>query len=336
MPRSARPAAGRVGIELELLAPPGQTRFHIAGALARATGGRVLYGLKHVVERVTPDGRPVCSLSLAARVLDADGAARFDLVDDVTLREHAAEPGEGPARGAPLERVVMDDVRLSKWLERRSFVAARPDVREALKPLLEVFGATHDEGRGTVLDPWGQVLAVVDNEPTAHARVCEIVTRPLPARGPERDEAVRAALAAAAGCAVPAAAALHVHVDAGPWRSTPALRALVLAWADRRDELLARLRPNPRCKKLGPFPADVVRVARECPSDLPFSTLAAALKLAGANKELDVNLLGVIEPWPVQPTLEVRCLPMSTDPAAVLASVDAALAVLDDIGGEGA
>jgi hypothetical protein len=89
--------------------------------------------------------------------------------------------------------------------------------------------------------------------------------------------------------------------------------------------------PNPHCKKLGPPPADVVRVAREASADTPFSTFAAALKLAGAHKALDLNVLGVIEPFPVQPTLELRCLPMAKDHAAIAASVTAAEALLMEV-----
>ena len=55
----------------------------------------------------------------------------------------------------------------------------------------------------------------------------------------------------------------------------------------------------------------MVRVAREASDDLPFSTLAAAMLLGGLHRAIDVNVLGVVERFPKQPTVEVRCLPGS-------------------------
>jgi hypothetical protein len=40
------------------------------------------------------------------------------------------------------------------------------------------------------------------------------------------------------------------------------------------------------------------------------------------SKACDLNVLGVIERHPKQPTLEVRCLPMSLSPEAVLTSLE--------------
>jgi hypothetical protein len=327
----------RVGLELELLTPAGKTRFDVAAALAHRVGGRVVFGLKHVVEGLTPDQRPLCALSLAARVFSETGEPLATMVDDVTIREHV---GEQKASGLG---VVIDDARISKWLEQRSFVADEPDAFKVLEPLVREWGGTLDAGSGAVrvVDLWGQVLAVVVDEPLDHHRVCEIVTRPLEwaastTAGPPADPAhalLREALAAAAdvGCTVPEAAALHLHVDATPWQTTPALCALVDAWDKRHAEIRARLKPNPRCKKLGPFPHDAARVAREAPKDLPFATLAAALKMAGAKKELDLNILGAIDRHPAQPTVEIRCLPMSLALEAVARSVDQAIAILDEI-----
>ena len=97
-----------------------------------------------------------------------------------------------------------------------------------------------------------------------------------------------------------------------------ALRRLVLKWSEERERWLATLKPNPRCRKLGPFPPDVVRVAREATDDLPFSTLAAGMLLGGLHRAIDVNVLGVVERYPKQPTVEVRCLPGSLDAEATL------------------
>lgn len=312
----------RAGLELELLAPAGARRDDLAARIAGAVGGRVCFGLKHIVDGELAPGRPRCTLSFAARVEDAGGRWLCDLVDDVTVREGL--PADGPR--APL--VVIDDTRVAKWLEARAFGPGAA-LADRLAPLLHTFAATLQPGApARVVDPWGQVLAVVIDEPASHHRVCEVVTRPL-------DDHERAAVltdvlahANALGFVVPAEAALHAHFDAAPWRDTARLRRLILDYTAEREAIRQRLQPNPRCRRLGPFPPQVVRAAREAPTDLPFPTFAAALLLAGAHKACDVNLLGVIDTHPVQPTLEVRCLPMSLHADQVLASVAAAEAAL--------
>jgi Putative amidoligase enzyme len=311
----------RVGLELELLAPLGQTREDLAAALASRAGGRVLYGLKHTVDGELAPGTPRCRLSLACRVLDASGAWLCDVVDDTTIFDELADDG----RTQPI--VLCDDTRMSKWLEQRSF-QADPALEARLSRLLATFDATIEERPARVTDPWGQTLVAIGREPASHARACEIVTRPLQG---DRDDVLALVLDATRDHAIPGAAALHAHFDAAPWRNTRALAALLVRFAEDRAAIHARLMPNPRCKKLGPPPADVVRVAREASADTPFSTFAAALKLAGAHKALDLNVLGVIEPFPVQPTLELRCLPMAKDHAAIAASVTAAEALLMEV-----
>lgn len=307
----------RVGLELELLGPEGHSRVTFARALARRVKGRVEYGFKYFSEGALPDGRPLCRLSLATRVVEPDGRVLASVVDDNTVREGL------PLRPAARALYATDDLRLALLAERLGW-SARPGHRlDALAALFEGF-----ERGGTLHDAFGHPLVVRLEEPRAWHRVCEVVTRPLEGER-ERARVVGVVLdtAAALGCTLPTTAALHAHYDAGPWRSVARLRALILAAAAKRDAWWAALQPNPACLKLGPFPADVVKVAKRRAA-VPFSTFAAALKLAGASKACDLNLLGVIEPRPRQRTLEVRCLPMSLEAGAVLASLKAAEALL--------
>ncbi|MBL8922240.1 MAG: amidoligase family protein [Myxococcaceae bacterium] len=306
-----------MGLELELLAPPSQSRVTFARALARRVKGRVEYGFKYWSEGTLAGGRPLCRLSLAARVLERDGRVLATLVDDNTL--HGGLPA------APRARTLhaTDDLRLALLVERLGWgatAARRPE------PVKALFGGFVEAG--TLHDAFGHPLVVTMEEPVAHHRVCEVVTRPLEGPG-EREAIVGLVLevADALGCTVPPTAALHAHYDAAPWRSVRALRRLILTHATQREQWWRALSPNPRCLKLGPFPPAVVRVAR-ARRRVPFRTFAAALSLAGVSKACDLNVLGVIEPHPRQPTLEVRCLPMSLDPVAVLRSLGAAEALL--------
>lgn len=199
----------------------------------------------------------------------------------------------------------------------------------ALAPLKKTFAAT-EEADGFV-DPWGLPLVRWHEVSAERARVCELVLRPLSPK--ELAPTLRRVMkvARSLGFTVPVEAAIHAHFDAAPFRSTPALRRLVLDWSARRASLLRALEPNPRCRKLGPFPADVVRVAQAATDDLPFETLAAGLLLGGLHRAVDLNLLGLVERYPKQPTIEVRCLPGSLDAEATLARLAHARAFLQSI-----
>lgn len=306
-----------MGLELELLAAPSQSRVTFARALARRVKGRVEFGFKYWSEGTLPDGRPLCRLSLATRVLERDGRVLATLVDDNTL--HGGLPPSPRARTLH----ATDELRLALLVERLGW-SARPAQR--LGWVKTLFGGFEEDG--TLHDAWGHPLVVTMEEPVAHHQVCEVVTRPLDGPG-ERAATVHLVLdvAAATGCTVPGTAALHAHYDAAPWRSVRALSRLILAHASQRERWWRALAPNPRCLKLGPFPDDAIKVAR-ARRRVPFRTFAAALQLAGVSKACDLNVLGVIEPHPRQRTLEVRCLPMSLDPVAVLGALDAAEALL--------
>ncbi len=303
----------RVGLELELLAPVGESRVTFGRALARRVKGRVQFGFKYFSEGTLPDGRPMCRLSLAARVLDRHGEPSFTLVDDNTLR------GGLPTTPRGRTLYATDDLRLALLAERLSFadsLAARP---EALR---ELFGGFVT--KGTLFDAFGHPVLVSMAEPMAWQRVCEVVTRPLISQR-DRRQLLSAVLDTAneLGCAVPGTAALHAHYDAQPFRDVRRLSRLVLHHATQRARWWATLSPNPRCLKLGAFPDDVVKVASS-KARVAFPTFAAALRLAKASKDCDLNLLGVIEPYPRQPTLEVRCLPMALEVGAVLGSLELA------------
>lgn len=302
-----------MGLELELLTPKGHTRVSFARVLARRVKGRVEFGFKYFSEGTLPGGRPLCRLSLAARVVERDGRVLARLVDDNTIRDGL------PAKPAGRTLHATDDLRLALLAERRCWSDSEDARLEQLEALFE--GFVED---GTLHDAFGNPLVITMNEPRSWHRVCEVVTRPLDGNR-ERRSLVDAVLstAKALGCTLPSTAALHAHYDAAPWRDVKRLSRLVVEHAAHRDAWWAALSPNPGCLKLAPFPADVVRVAQQ-PGRVGFSTFAAALRLAGATKACDLNVLGVIEPHPRQPTLEVRCLPMSLEPDAVLASLERA------------
>ena len=304
--------SSRIGLELELLAPPGKTRFDLARALAKQARGALRLSFKYHGQGVLPDGRPDCHLTPAARVL-VRGKWFASVVDDPTIVDDLSQTTE-------FMRIARtDDVRLAAWIER--------SCPGHFRPLQKTFAATEEE-EGFV-DPWGQPLVRWHHVTAERARVCEVVLRPLGQKelAPTLRRVMK--LATSLGFTVPAEAAVHAHFDAAPFRSTASLRRLVLAWSKDRALWVSRIKPNPRCRKLGPFPPDVVRVAKEATDELPFETLAAGLLLAGLHRAVDLNLLGLVERFPKQPTIEVRCLPGSLDPEATLEAISHARAFLE-------
>lgn len=334
-PQSTR-VTDTVGFELELMAPAGSSRRALAFAVAARVRGAVEVGFKYVSEGLYKSSRrPICDLSLAWRVKDADGRLVCDLVDDVTLRS-----GLDGARPAPSDmyRVVMDDLRLALWLERHAW---RPDADPAgpapspeytLAHLCTTFdgslGAPGARGAGdpahrVATDPYGHALAVVAKADGERERPCELVTRPL--THAERAPVLRTLLEAAAdlGFTVPDAAALHVHLDAAPWKSTPRLKALIADFSAARPLLRREWQTNLACKRLGPWPAALTQAAAGLAETTPFEEARAALWACKPSKYADLNLLGLLRDPPRHPTLEVRALPMTLDPDAVLGKLGA-------------
>jgi hypothetical protein len=316
-----------VGLELELLAPEDKGRRALAEKLARSLGGRVLFGLKYSSPGRAPDGRPVCELSCAYRVVDGKRRTLATLVDDPTIAVNSGRASVGSEWAG-----LADDVRLALLCERLCW--SEDDAPESIyAPLARTFDGEVERGAergswGQVVDALGHPLVRGFHADARRERACEIVLPPLPRAHLARTVEPWLAAAKRLGFTVPKEAALHAHFDAEPFKKTRRLRQLILGWAGQRSDWWSRLKPNPRCTQLGPPSSDLVRVAREADDALPFATFAAALLLAGAKKACDLNLLGVLEKRPRQPTLEVRCLPMSLAAKDVQESVDRAAALL--------
>lgn len=327
-------ASSLTGFELELLAPPALGRVDLALALAERFKGSVQSGFKYSSEGLAQDGRPICNLTRAYKVVDALGQNLVTLVDDSTIRSQLrsdknARPGD--------EKLRMNDLRLALWCERHCWIAhqSTTSVEQVAQKFVQIFDAAFDlpddasreklDGAGRSLalrDPWGQVLALREPDPGERHRVCEIVTRPLVRD--ERRSVIDLILQVAEelNFTVPLEASLHLHFDRAPWQNSERLCRLILGYSAQRESLMNALQPNRNARKLGPFSQTVLKVARECPADLPFGTLAAALSIAGVRKACDMNIKWVIEPYAPQPTLEFRALPMTMDTDALFKSVD--------------
>lgn len=312
----------RVGVEIELLAPPGGSRFALAEALAAEMGGSVVPGFHRDTETSRDPRRPrIHHLSRAVTVTGPDGRPRCRLVDDTTIRDEL-DPAAPPYPGA--YRVLADDPRLIRLAERHLPPDAPIDA--VLAPLGELFGTAVlplSRGRFRVDDAGGATVAMVVPQGGGRERVCEIVTAVI---GADHRRALAELLEPArrAGFGVPVEAAVHVHLDAGPFRHGPRLAHLVRLFAEQGPELRARFATNPRCRRLGPPPDALVALVNEPGFDQrPWPAIEAALAGVGLTKYADVNLVNLWRRTPGKDTVEIRILPGSIDPDAIVAQLAA-------------
>ncbi|NKY41210.1 hypothetical protein HGA02_17295, partial [Cellulomonas septica] len=127
------------------------------------------------------------------------------------------------------------------------------------------------------------------------------------------------------GFTVPQEAAVHLHLDAAPFRQPAPFANVVRLFGWWREHLWTALGTNAACRRLGPLPSDLLDLVAREPGDGPdaWATLAADARSTGLTKFADVNLTQVVAADPLRDTLEVRILPGSIDEDAIVR--DAAL-----------
>ena len=315
--------AWTIGVELELLAPRGSSRRALAETYARAAGGSVVPFFHPQSEISAVPGKPVFeNLTLGFTARDASGAAIASCVDDLTLvddlvREAPPQPG--------WFRVVGDDTRLLGLVARHGRADAGP--REAIAGVAALFGTEPEDcGGGTfrVTDRNRSPIAIATPLPGERERPCEIVTPPI-ARDHEARLDALLAPARALGFSIPLEAAVHVHFDAAPFRSARAIAALVHGLAPRLPELRREFATNPRCRRLGPWPAALVGAIDEPGfAALPWPDAQARLQALDPplTKYCDINLRNIVYDIPDKPTIEVRIFPGAIEAAPVIAAAE--------------
>jgi hypothetical protein len=305
----------RVGFEVELLTPRGSSRADLAAAIAAGSGGRIERSFHRDSEpSAVPGMGSFRHLTPAFDVVDADGAV-CSVVDDVTIvagLDVRAVPPPG------WYRMLTDDARLLNLLAG----VCDPDAElaDVLEPVAALFG-TEVIAAGPsifrVVDRDGTSVAMAAPLPGERQRPAEIVTPPL-----EHDHG--AALerllgpARAMGCTIPVEAAVHLHLDAAPFRAPRAFANVVALFGRWRPALWHLLGTNPACKRLAaPPPALLDRTDALRGLDT-WAQVKAAVEDVELTKYSDVNLLHVLRAPPVKDTLEVRILPGADTAAAIL------------------
>lgn len=297
----------RTGFEIELMAPPGRSRQSLAERLAAGCGGQVRPVWHHGSEpSLVPGLGRFLHLTRGFEVRRADDTLLCTLVDDVTLV--AGLDPRAPARPGWF-RILSDDARLLRLLAAHSDPGG--DLDTALDAAARFWG-TAVQRIGDVYrldDAAHATIALAAPQGGERERPCEIVTPPL--TGDHRaalDELLGPAREL--GFTVPLEAAVHVHVDGGPFRTAPALANLVRLFAYWREPLRALLRTNPACRRLAPLPEPLVALVAGMPSS---DDLRKVANESGLSKFFDVNLTQLLTDTPLRDTVEVRILPGMID-----------------------
>ena len=297
----------RIGFEVELMAPAGMSRRSLALELAGRCGGRVRPVWHHDSEPSLVQGLGrFLHLTQGFEVCRGDGSPLCTLVDDVTLVA-GLDPRAAPAQG--WFRVLSDDPRLLRLLATHSDPGGT--LAAALDGAARLWG-TRVEQIGVVFrldDPGGVTIALAAPLGGERERPCEVITPPLLC---DHRAALDELLAAACdlGFVVPAEAAVHLHVDGGPFRRAGALANLVRLFAHWRAPLRTVFGTNPACRRLAALPAQLVAAAD---AGAGVDALRAAADNAKLSKFFDVNLTQVLTDTPLRDTVEIRILPGSID-----------------------
>lgn len=299
----------RIGFEVELIAPAGLSRRSLAVELAGRCAGGVRPVWHHDSEpSLVPGLGRFLHLTLGFEVRRADGSLLCTLVDDVTLVA-GLDPRAAPTPG--WFRVLSDDPRLLRLLATHSDPAGT--ISAALEQAARLWG-TRVERIGDVFrldDPGGATIALAAPQGGERERPCEVITPPLTK---EHRGALDELLAPARelGFTVPAEAAVHLHVDGGPFRHPPALINLIRLFAHWREPLRTVFRTNPACRRLAALPAPLVAAA-DAGADADADALRRAANDGNLSKFFDVNLTQVLTDEPARDTVEIRILSGSID-----------------------
>jgi hypothetical protein len=303
----------RTGFELELLAPAGSSRQVLADELARRCGGSVRRVWHSDSEpSLVPGMGRFLHATQGFTVLAADSVELCTLVDDITIVADLDVRAPAPPGW---HRLLTDDARLLRLLTLHADPSA--PVEQALEPVARIFGTPVEQvgPAWRLSDSAGATIALAARASGQRERPCEIVTPPLP----QDHLAVLQSLLAPArelGFTVPVEAAVHLHVDAAPFREVTAFGNVVRLFSWWREALWELLGTNPRCQRLSPLPPALLDLL-----DRPWESwglLAAEARTCGLTKFADVNLVKVVALDPDRHTLEIRVLPGALDGADVV------------------
>lgn len=316
----------RMGVEVELMAPPGKSRLDLARAIARSYEAEVERFFHPQSEpSLVPGSSIFHNLTLGFRIAHRKGGWIASCVDDLSLqsdlnREAAPEPG--------WYRILSDDERLLRLVANHCNAHAPGD--QVLNPLANLFSTaaeTGPDGMFRVNDSQGSTIAIAAPLPGERERACELVTAPLDSHHQQHLDRLLGA-ARALGFYAPIEGATHLHFDAMALQSAGAMANLVHLWQTHAPCLKRLVGTNPHCRRLGLWPGELFEVvAAPDFRTLSWPEAQARLKKVPLTKFCDLNLVNCVLALPTRNTVEIRILPvhLESGPLMEAAALFAAL-----------
>ncbi len=301
--------SGKVGIEIELLAPRGASRETLAAAIAASYQGSVRRYFHPQSEPSKIPGTPILeNLTLAFEVLDAQGQTVARCVDDLTLQvdcDRKAPPSPG------WYRIVSDDLRLLKLVSR----VANPEdsLLDVLNPVAELFGLAPQVSAGGMVKVAGDgesPIAIAAPLPGERDRPCELITPPWDSQNLYKLKDFLS-IAQKLGFTAPAEGATHFHFDAGPLCDARVFKNLVnLLWT-YGPHLRRLVGTNPRCRRLGSFPPALIDLVQQPEWEtLSWPDAVEQLRPLKLTKYCDFNLKNIVYAPADKHTFEARIFPV--------------------------
>ena len=307
----------RLGVEVELLAPPGRSRKDLATAIANHYGANVRRFFHPQGEpSKAPDTPFFENLTLGFAVEDEEGNLLAQCVDDLTLQDdlnqkHPPQPG--------WYRVVSDDSRFLRLTMLHT--DANEPLQTVLRPIAELFGTFVDEGGGgmvRVADEANTPIVLGAPLPGERERPCELITPPIDRNHYERLEALLG-LVRSLEFSIPAEGAIHLHYDSTELRNASTIGNLVHFFDKHGDTLKERMGTNPSCRRLGAWPQALFEVVNAPDfAGLEWEEALERLKSVKLTKYCDFNLRNMVHSIAGKNTFEVRILPVWLDAAKII------------------
>lgn len=307
----------KIGVEIELLAPVGRSRYDLAVAIAEQSGGNVQRFFHPQSEPSQVEGAPVFeNLTLGFEVINNNGELVAHCVDDLTLQKdlqrHCA-PCEG------WYRIVSDDSRLLRLIMRQA--NANNSCSQVLEPIAQLFGSTlaiNPDGMTRLSDDRGFSIAIATPLPGERERPCELVTPPMTNTHLQRLTTLLSA-AKDLDFYAPIEGATHIHFDGARLCSAPVLSNLVkLLWIQGAP-LRKLVGANPNCTRTGNWPEALHELVQNPKfKTLPWEDAKACLSELELSKFCDFNLKNLIDDASDKHTFEVRIFPVWLDAKIII------------------
>jgi hypothetical protein len=306
----------KIGVEIELLAPVGKSRLHLAKAYADLLQGSIRPFFHPDAEPSKVPGQKLFyNLTPAFEICDSEGRGLLRLLDDITLQSdlnRAASPQPG------WYRLLSDDPRLLRLVARHSNPAL--PIEESLRQVGDIFGTEpqlDESGLVRLTDLAGASIAMAAPLPGERERPCEVVTCPLEQQQSEFLSMVLQ-MARELDFQIPQEGAVHLHFDAKPLQNPKVLTRLVRLLSFYRLWLRRLMKTNPRCRRLGGWAEELTALLLS--NEMQTLTweqlcerLAEPALLPKLTKYCDFNLKNLFFPPRGKETLEIRILPVTLE-----------------------